>query len=127
MAIYLLDTSVIIDVLNKRQGRRELLLQLALQGNSLACCTINVIEVYSGMRPREKSFTDEFLAGLDYFEISWDVAELAGRLKYEWSRRGQSLSLPDATIAAVAIHHKLTLMTDNRKHFPMPQLQFYAL
>ena len=35
--------------------------------------------------------------------------------------------MSDATIAAVALTHKLVLLTDNRKHFPKPELQFYPV
>jgi len=48
MAIYLLDTSVIVDAMNGRRNRRELLADLLRHGNALACCTINVIEVLHG-------------------------------------------------------------------------------
>ena len=35
---------------------------------------------------------------------------------------GYTLSYTDVTIAAVAPTHKLVLVTDNQKHFPMPEL-----
>ncbi|MBC8165886.1 MAG: hypothetical protein H7Y20_08445 [Bryobacteraceae bacterium] len=54
MATYLLDTSVIIDALNGKRGRRDLLLGLVRQGHLLACCPINVTEVYAGMRSNEE-------------------------------------------------------------------------
>lgn len=126
MAAYLLDTSVIIDAMNGRKGRRELLHDLLAGGNALSCCTINVIEVYSGMRPHEERDTEEFLGSLECHEITWPVARRAGRLRYEWARKGQTLSLADATIAAVALAHDLILVADNRKHFPMEALQLYS-
>jgi predicted nucleic acid-binding protein len=61
MPTYLLDTSVIIDALNNRRQRRELLLDLLKQGNLLACCSVDVTEVYAGMRPKEEPATEEFL------------------------------------------------------------------
>ena len=33
-----------------------------------------------------------------------------------------TLSYTDVTIAAVALTHGLVLVTDNQKHFPMPEL-----
>jgi predicted nucleic acid-binding protein len=123
---YLVDTSVLVDALNGRKQRRELLAELLGQGNSLGCCTINVIEVFSGMRPDEEAETEEFLESLAYYEVSWAVARRAGRLRYEWARQGQTLSLADVTIAAVALENRLVLMTDNTKHFPMPELQKHA-
>jgi len=50
MAVYLLDTTVIIDVLNNKRGRSALLLELAEAGHTLACCPMNVTEVYAGLQ-----------------------------------------------------------------------------
>ena len=127
MATYLLDTSVIIDALNGKRGRRELLLTLVKLGHLLACCPINVTEVYAGMRPKEEAATEEFLRSLEYYHLSWPVARMAGLLKRDLARKGATVTIADATIAAVAIVHELTLMTDNVKDFPMKDLTLYPL
>lgn len=54
MAIFLLDTNVIIDALNGKKDRNPFLLGLIDQGHLLACCPINVAEVYAGVRPKEE-------------------------------------------------------------------------
>jgi predicted nucleic acid-binding protein len=125
MATFLLDTSVIIDVLNGKRERDVLLTRLLNAGNLLACCSINISEIYAGMRPREETATENFLESLDFYEVTWRVAKLAGLLKRDYSKKGQTLSLPDTTIAAVAIEYELTLITDNTKDFPMPELRLY--
>jgi predicted nucleic acid-binding protein len=127
VATYLLDTSVIIDALNNKRGRRELLLGLVKQGHLLACCPVNVTEVYAGMRPKEEEATEEFLKSLEYYHLTWPVARVAGLLKRDYARRGVTLTVADATIAAVALAHDLTLMTDNIKDFPMKDLLLYPL
>jgi predicted nucleic acid-binding protein len=127
VATYLVDTSVIIDVLNDKRGRRGLLLGLVKQGHLLACCPINVTEVYAGMRPKEESATEEFLRSLEYCHLTWPVARLAGLLKRDYARKGTTFSVADATIAAVAMVHELTLMTDNVKDFPMKELALYPM
>jgi predicted nucleic acid-binding protein len=127
MTTYLLDTSVIIDVLNGKRDRGALLKGLLSQGDLLACCAVNVSEVYAGMRPKEEMKTEALLQSLDYYEINWEVAKRAGLLKRDYSKKGQTLSLPDTTIAAVALEYNLTLITDNVKHYPMPQLKLYPL
>ena len=127
MATYLLDTSVIIDVLNGKRGRRDFLLGLVKQGHLLACCPINVTEVYVGMRPKEETATEEFLRSLEYYHLTWPVARLAGLLKRDYSRKGTTVTVADAMIAAVALVHELTLMTDNLKDFPMKELTLYPL
>lgn len=127
MANYLLDSSVIIDVLNRKQHRDLLLRELLAQGHMLACCAIQVAEVCAGMRPHEEDRTEELLRSLDYYEISWDVARRAGLLRREYVGKGKGLSVADTIIAAVALHHNLTLMTDNVRHYPMPELRLYPL
>jgi tRNA(fMet)-specific endonuclease VapC len=127
MATYFLDTSVIIDALNNKRGRRDLLLDLLRQGHLLACCAINVAEVYAGLRPKEEKATEEFLRSLEYYHITWPVARLAGLLRRDHARKGIVVSIADATIAAVAIANDLSLLTDNVKDFPMNDLTLYPL
>jgi predicted nucleic acid-binding protein len=127
MAIFLLDTSVIVDAINCKRGRDHFLDGLLTQRNLLACCSINVTEVYAGMRPNEGNVTEAFLRSLRFYEVSWQVARRAGELKNDWAKKGFTIALPDITIAAVALEHHLTLVTDNHKHFPVPDLQILAL
>ncbi len=84
-------------------------------------------EVYAGMRPREAKATEALLRSLKFYEVTWEIARRAGELKNEWAKNGHTIALPDVTIAAVALAHGLTLVTDNRKHFPMPEMQFLPL
>lgn len=127
MATYFLDTSVIIDALNNKRGRQDLLLDLLRQGHLLACCAVNVAEVYAGLRPKEEKATEEFLRSLEYYHITWPVARLAGLLKRDHAKKGIAVSIADATIAAVAIAHDLPLLTDNVKDFKMKDLTLYPL
>jgi predicted nucleic acid-binding protein len=123
----LLDTNILIDVLNDRRGRRGALEVLLSSGHRLASCDVTVAEIYAGMRPTEARETDGLLSTLDYFATSRDAARRAGILIAEWARKGQTLALADTLIAAVAIENGLSLATDNRKHFPMTGIRFVAL
>src|SRR5947209_205548 len=109
MATFLLDTSVIIDALNNKRDRPALLLKLLNDGHLLACCPINVTEVYAGIRVKEEAPTEAFLSSLHYVPITEPVARLAGELKREHARKGTTLNPGDVIIAAVAIHEQLTL------------------
>jgi predicted nucleic acid-binding protein len=93
----------------------------------LACCSINVTEVYMGMRRGEEKETDLLLRSLEFYPVTWEIGRLAGQLYSQWRHKGRTLALADTTVASVALTHGLTLMTDNRKDFPMPGLQFYDL
>jgi predicted nucleic acid-binding protein len=123
MVTYLLDTSVIIDMLNGKRGRAALLRGLLSQGHLLACSSIQVAEVYVGLRSHEEQATEAFLRSLEYYEVTWEIARLAGILKRDYAKKGITLALADVTIAAVAIFHGLTLITDNVKHYPMKDLR----
>jgi predicted nucleic acid-binding protein len=123
----LLDTSVLIDVLRRRCGRRELLAELARAGHLLATTSLNVAEVYAGMRPGEEPQTETFLDSLDCYDLTRSAGQLAGKLKNEWSRKGRTLTIADTIIAAVALENRCVLMTDNGKDFPMPDLKCYPL
>ena len=66
IAIYLLDTSVIIDALNQKRGRWQLLESLVEAGDTLACSVVTLTEIYAGIRPKEFAITESFRDGLEY-------------------------------------------------------------
>ncbi len=125
--ILLLDTTVLIDVLRARKNRRSLLAELVASGHILATAAINVAEVYAGMRAGEETKTEAFISSLDFYPMSGTIAHRAGSLKSVHAHKGQTVSLADMIVAATALEHGLTLMTDNRKDFPLPELTFYPL
>jgi predicted nucleic acid-binding protein len=120
---YLLDSSVLIDALNNRGGRVQILDQVSQQQIVLACCSVSVTELYMGLRPGEETKTERFLRRLEFYPVTFEASKLAGDLYREWRQKGQTLGLADLTIAGVALTHGLTLVTDNRKHFPMRELR----
>jgi tRNA(fMet)-specific endonuclease VapC len=127
MAIYLLDTSVIIDALNQKRGRWQLLGSLVEAGDTLACSVVTLTEIYAGVRPKEMALTQQFLDAMEHYQLDSRLARDAGLLKNDWAKQGQTLGVVDLIIAATALAHNLVLMTDNRKDFPMEQLALYPL
>ena len=123
----LLDTSILIDVLRRKKLRNEWLAGLVRNGHTLATTTLNIAEIYAGMRPAEESRTEALLGGLQVHELNGTSARLAGRFNNTWARKGHTLSLADAMVAAIAIEHGCALLTDNRKDFPMTEVQLYPL
>jgi|ERR1700722_7773438 predicted nucleic acid-binding protein len=123
----LLDTSVLIDALRLRRGRRKWLAELVEAGHTLQTSALNVAEVFAGMRSVEEGRTKDLLNAIDCHEISAVVAEVAGKLQNEWARKGRTLTLGDMMVAAVALEQGCSLATDNRKDFPMRELELYPL
>jgi predicted nucleic acid-binding protein len=100
---------------------------LVRSGSLLACCPVNITEVYAGLRDHKEAETEAFLSALKFYEITAKIARTAGLLERDWARAGQTLAPGDVTLAAVAIENKLGFLTDSRKHFPMPELMLYPL
>ena len=123
----LLDTSVLIDTLRLQHGRRELLAKLIDDGHHLATTAINIAEIYSGVRASEEERTIQLLESLECYAIDAAVGEHAGRLRNFWMKKGHAIALPDVIVAAVTIEQSCVLLTDNRRHFPMPQLKLFPL
>jgi predicted nucleic acid-binding protein len=123
----LLDTTVLIDALRNRKERRALLAECVRAGHSLMTTGLNIAEVYSGMCPQEEVATSVFLDQLGCYDTTAEIGRLGGMLKNQWAIRGRTLSLIDAIIAATAITHRCTLMTDNDRDFPMPELSKFSM
>jgi len=123
----LLDTSVLIDALRLRHRRRELLTELVLAGHTLATTALNIAEVYAGMRPNETQRTEDLLSVLDCYDLTATSGRRAGALKQQWAGKGRTLALDDMIVAAIALERGCTLMTDNRKDFPMEELEKFDL
>src|SRR5258708_28469000 len=123
----LLDTTVLIDVLRNRKGRRELLADMVRTGHTLCTSVMNVAEVYSGLRAGEEVHSEAFLVGLEEFEIGRGAARAAGRLKMTWIKKGRTVSLADAIVAAIPIEQASPLLPHNPKDFPLPQFRLYPL
>jgi len=127
MTTFLPDTNILINALNGRRGAKEMLRELVLKGDRLACCPITIAELFSGVRPGDVSKVEEFVRTLRWHETTPAVARQAGRWRYDYARRGVTLSLADALIAATAYEHGLKIITENGKHFPMPEVSIYEL
>ena len=77
--------------------------------------------------PRRRVLLIIFLESLECFSLDAGSGEHAGRLKNLWAKKGKTIALPDVIVAAIAIEQACTLVTDNRKDFPMPELNLYRL
>lgn len=69
MTRFLLDTTFIIDVLNNQRKRLAIMKDFIAQQHELACCAINVAEVYAGMREPETQRAEALLRSLEYVPI----------------------------------------------------------
>lgn len=123
----ILDTTLLIDALRYRNERRSFLATLVASGLELATSTINVAEVYGGIRPGEEQATRAFLSLLDWIPVTAAIAERAGALQANLRRQGQTRSIPDMIVAATALDAGCALATDNRKDFQISGLTLFPM
>jgi predicted nucleic acid-binding protein len=123
MAEYLIDTTTIIDHLRGDKKVNSYLEEIGIRGDIAGCCCINITETYTGMKDKEKEKTDKFIESLYYFEVTKEIAGLAGKLKQKYANKGKTLSTTDVIIAATAITYGLIIVTKNLKHYPFPELE----
>jgi predicted nucleic acid-binding protein len=127
MTVFLPDTGILIDALNGSRNRKQLLRNMAEQGHTLTCCAITVAEVYAGLRPDEFVSAQVLISALLWVDTSFAVAKKSGEIRFEWARKGKTLATADTMIAATALQYNMTLITDNVKDFPMPELTIHPL
>ena len=123
MASYLLDATALIDYLRGRRGIIELLNTLAIQGHQLGLCCVSVAEFYAGLSEDERAAANRLTDAMDYREITREIAKEAGRYRYEFARRGATLSTADTLIAVTAIAGGAILITANTRDFPMEEIE----
>ncbi|MHB8576570.1 MAG: PIN domain-containing protein [Dehalococcoidia bacterium] len=76
-------------------------------------------EIYAGLAPREREADQRFLSSLQFLPTTEAAAQQAGMWRYDFARRGVTLSTTDTLIAAVAAEHGASLITGNVRHYPM--------
>jgi predicted nucleic acid-binding protein len=103
MADVLVDTDVLVDHLRGTRRFRP--------SASAFYSDITRAELLAGSAADEAGLR-RLLAPLGEIPVDRQVAELGARVCRE-----AGLTLPDALIAATAIHHGLSLVTRNRRHF----------
>ncbi len=64
---------------------------------------------------------------VEVIDLTREIAVLAGRIFGDLYWIGQQIGTADALIAATALHHAITLVTGNGRHFERIQLLGYPL
>lgn len=125
---YLVDTDRVADYLKGRPDAVDQLTALAPEGMSISLVTYGEIYegIYFGRDPahQEASFR-AFLRFTDTLGLTRAVMKRFARVRGELRALGQLIGDPDLIIAATALHHDLTLVTRNYRHFErVPGLRY---
>lgn len=113
----LIDTSVIIDFLRKKDKRKTLLWKIKTDNN----CYLSVItlfELYAGATTDiKRSDVDKISAWIQLIDLDATIASRAATYYRELKTRNRNIEFRDLFIAATATQHDLQLATLNTKHF----------
>ena len=126
MGRFLLDSDIIIWHLRGREEVTEMLRGLERFGVP-GCSALSVLEVQLGAKKGEEERTNHFFKYLKVFDVNREIAGKAAQLIREYKGKGVTLDIPDAIIASTCILYNLVLVTYNRKHYPITELEFYPV
>jgi predicted nucleic acid-binding protein len=128
---YLLDTNWIIQVLAGHNETAAYHRKLNLRRVAVSYVTVGEIyEVafnYANPQAHLSSFR-QFLTRFKLLNVNDPIMEQFAELRSFLRRRGEIISDFDIVIGATALHHNLTLLTYNARHFKrIPHLKLYPL
>jgi predicted nucleic acid-binding protein len=117
---YLIDTDWIIFQLKGNKQIQSRLIQL--QSGGLGISIISLAELYEGIIHSRDTIgnqkkLDDFLSSVIIFDITEEICKLFGSYRGFLRKQGLMISDFDLIIAMTCLHHDLTLLTNNRKHF----------
>ena len=88
-----------------------------------AVSVLTEIEVKIGLQDAQMLKVNKFFNALITIPVTSDITKLAIVIIRFWRKKGKTVHLVDACIAATAIQNKLILITNNKKDYPMEELE----
>jgi predicted nucleic acid-binding protein len=74
MALYLLDTTALIDLSKNFEPSTGFIKQLSAAGEDLGVSPITIAEFYAGLTPQQYPDWDQFFASLTFCPISYEAS-----------------------------------------------------
>ncbi|HJP89908.1 MAG TPA: PIN domain-containing protein [Candidatus Limnocylindrales bacterium] len=116
---YLLDSTFSIDFLRGRPDATDRMWRLVAAGDDPYISDVVLCELATGIREAERPALEAFVAGVEFVQPGPETARQAGLWRGAAQRRGETLSVPDALIAATAEALRATVITRNRRDFAL--------
>lgn len=112
---WLLDTSILVDLLHGRYSAREWIDSLAVEARYISVVT--AVELYAGCANKREQ--QKLARELDLYQIVWLDERMSERALnlYRSLRLSHGVGFLDCLIAATALEKNFVLATLNLKHF----------
>lgn len=112
----LLDTSVIIDFVRRKDKKSTLLFGLSKKGYKLYISILTHTELYAGTNVwrtiEAEQDLEKLFYGINILPLETEISRKAGKIRAQ-----NNTTIIDAIIAATAINHGLSLVTLNLRDF----------
>jgi len=118
----LLDTDIVINLLKKEETFVSRFIKLSKKGIIFYYNPIIIAEVYAGAFKRELETIDALFDKLENIDICKFTGIQAGKYANEYKKAFHTISLEDYIIASCAKINSLILWTNNKKHYPMDDI-----
>jgi hypothetical protein len=126
MSGVLVDSDILIEVLRGRKLEVARLWADTVAANEpLFYSPVMLAEIRHAMRRQDRESTERVFSSMMSVPIEMEIGSRAGDYLRAF-HASHAVELGDALIAATATVHHLDLWTQNRKHFPMKDVQFFA-
>ena len=119
--MFLLDTTTVSDYI---RGNKNIIDRFRITSYKLIyISSITKFEIEYGLlkKPSLKQIVtnqlDLLYKQVNDVEFDSECAQISASIKYQLYKNGTPISLEDIYIGAIAIHHNLTVVTSNTKHF----------
>jgi len=123
----LFDTGYLIDLINGDEGAIRIANEVDAAGAFKAISVVTAHEYLRGifylhqknpkMLSKKLEKAERELERFEILPYTIEIAKLAAKIDAELTRRGTPISFADVVIAATSLHHGLTLVSRNVKHF----------
>ena len=117
---YLVDSDWTADYLAGKSHAVQLLDSLVEDGLSISIVTYGEVYegvLYGGNPARHEAALRQFLRGVDVLGLNRAIMRRFATIRGMLREQGQIIGDPDILIGATALHHDLTLITRNHRHF----------
>ncbi len=123
MASYFLDTNICIYIIKRspvqvfRELKKHHVGDIAISSITYSELQFGISKRHPDYREENQSLLNQFLAPIEILDYPKEASFLYGEIRVHLESKGRTIGNLDMLIAAHALHHHATLVTNNLKEF----------
>ena len=122
----LIDTSIIIEYVRKKNKAKTILYKLYKSYDELFISSITVFEIFVGVNIKNVNLINQLFEGFRILPFDLTIAKIASQVYNELKSQNKIIEFRDIFIAATAIGNSLSVVTLNTKDFErIPNLELF--